>query len=115
MSARVFTAEKSVITGRAAQPGALSTDQQAVVDAPVPRPDWGAIGASDHCILVYDEDAHLLDAVSRFTGSGLAAGEAVVVIATQPHRDYLEARLRAHGVDLASVCAQGQYVPLDAA
>jgi len=64
---------------------------------------------------VYDEDAHLLDAVSRFTGTGLAAGEAVVVIATPPHRDCLEARLHAHGVDLATACAQGQYVPLDAA
>jgi hypothetical protein len=61
-------------------------------------------------MLVYDEAAHLIDAMSHFTGTGLEAGEAVVVIATQPHRDYLEARLRAHGVDLA-LCVR-QYVPL---
>jgi len=73
------------------------------------------MGASDHCILVYEDDAHLLDTVSRFTGTGLAAGEAAVVIATQPHRDHLKARLRAHGVDLATACAQGQYIPVDAA
>src|SRR5712691_7092532 len=115
MNARMFTAEASVIADLAVQHGALHTDQQAVVDAPVPCTDWGAMGASDHCILVYDEDVHLLDAVSRFTGTGLETGEAVVVVATQPHRDHLEARLRAHGVDLATACAQGQYVPLDAA
>jgi PAS domain S-box-containing protein len=115
MNARIFTAEASIITGRAGQNGELSADQRAVFDAPVSHTDWGAMGASDHCILMYDEDTHLLDAVSRFTGTGLEAGEAVVVIATQPHRDHLEARLRAHGVDLETAGAQGQYVPLDAA
>src|SRR5438552_7636492 len=114
MSARISTAEASVTAGRAGPNGARSAAKSACCDAPVPCTDWSDMGASDHCILVYEDDAHLLDAVSRFTGSGLAAGEAVVVIATQPHRDYLEARLGAHGVDLASVCAEGQYVPLDA-
>src|SRR5919204_5190621 len=100
MSARIFTAETSGIAGRAEQNGALSAAQSAHCDAPVSRTDWSDIGASDHCILVYEEDAHLLDAVSRFTGTGLTAGEAAVVIATQPHLDYLAARLQAHGVDL---------------
>ena len=115
MDARIFTAEASVIAGRAAQNDKRCVDKHAVFDAPGPHIDWGAIGASDHCVLVYDEDAHLLDAVSRFTGTGLEAGEAVVVLATQPHRDYLEARFRAHGVDLATMGARGQYVSLDAA
>jgi hypothetical protein len=64
---------------------------------------------------LYEEDAHLLDAVERFTSTGLAVGEAAVVIVTPPHRDHLEARLRAHGVDLVTMGAQGQYVALDAA
>jgi len=116
MNARIFTAEASVIVGRAERHGELGANNKQVgFVAPVPQTDWGALGASDHCILMYDEDAHLLDAVSRFTGTGLEAGEAVVVIATQPHRDHLEARLRAHGVDLEIASAQGQYVPLDAA
>jgi two-component system NtrC family sensor kinase len=80
-----------------------------------PRTDWSHLGASDHVLQLYEEDVHLLDAVQHFTGTGLAAGEAVVVIATPSHREQLEARLRAHGVDLSTACAQGQYVPLDAA
>jgi len=76
--------------------------------------DWSALGVSTHVMQVYDEDAHLLDAVRHFTGTALAAGEAAVVIATPPHREQLEAHLRAQGIDLATARAQGQYVPLDA-
>jgi hypothetical protein len=32
----------------------------------VPRTDWADIDAFDHCIQLYEEDAHLLDAVGRF-------------------------------------------------
>ena len=77
--------------------------------------DWGDLGTSDHVVLVYEADAHLVDAVSRFVSTGLAAGEAAIVVATPPHREQLDARLRAHGVDLATACAQGQYIALDAA
>jgi len=81
----------------------------------LPRTDWDDLGGAEHALLLYDAEAHLLDAISCFTGSGLTAGEAVVIIVTPPHREQLEARLRAQGVDLATAQAQGQYVPLDAA
>jgi two-component system NtrC family sensor kinase len=77
--------------------------------------DWSALGTSDHVILVYEAEAHLVEAVSRFVSIGLVAGEAAIVIATLPHREQLEARLRAYGVDLATAYAQGQYIALDAA
>src|SRR4029453_14998904 len=108
MSARIVAAEASVRAGRAEPHRARGAKQRAGVNAHLQRTDWGDLGASDHAILVYEEDAHLLDAVSRFAGTGLAAGEAAVVIATPPHREQLEARLGAHGVDLATVRAQGQ-------
>ena len=56
-------------------------------EAPVSRTDWCNLGAYDHWIQLYEEDTHLLDAVGRFTGSGLAVGEAAVVVATRPHRE----------------------------
>lgn len=115
MNTKIFTAEAAVSAGHTAQNGARSAHTRVWVEAPVPRTDWDDLGASDHVLLLYDAEAHLLDALSRFTGSGLAAGEAVVIIATPPHRDQLEARLCAQGVDLATARAQGQYVPLDAA
>jgi PAS domain S-box-containing protein len=78
-------------------------------------PDRGDLGTSDHVVLVYEADDYLVDAVSRFVSTGLAAGEAAIVIATPPHREQLDARLRAQGVELAPACAQGQYIALDAA
>ena len=110
-----FSTEASAIGNGAAQDVEMSAAKRACGVTPVPRTDWGDIGAFDHCIQLYEEGAHLLDAVGRFTGAGLAVGEAAVVIATPPHRDYLEARLQAHGVDLVTMRQQGQYVPLDAA
>src|SRR5262249_20120423 len=115
MSARIFTAETAVTSDRAGQNGAPSATKGACFDATALLIDWNDMGASDHYILVYEEDAYLLDVVSRFTGAGLAAGGAVVVVATQPHLDYLAARLKAPGLDLVTARAQGQYIPVDAA
>jgi signal transduction histidine kinase len=114
MGVLIFSTEASVMSNGAEQAIEMSTAKRAFFEDPVPRLDWSDIGASDHFIQLYEEDAHLLDTVSRFTSTGLEAGEAVVVIATQVHRDHLEARFRAHGVDLTTMRKQGQYVPLDA-
>ena len=115
MSTRIVPAEASVRGGRAAQHGAQSAVQHANCEASMLSMDWGDLGTSDHVVLVYEADVHLVDAVSRFVSTGLAAGEAAIVIATPPHREQLDARLRAYGVDLATASAQGQYIALDAA
>ena len=115
MSTSIVPAEASVRVGQAAQYGARSAAQHASGEASMLPMDWRDLGTSDHVILVYEADAHLVDAVSRFVSTGLAAGEAAIVVATPPHREQLDARLRAHGVDLATACAQGQYIALDAA
>src|SRR5262249_27375091 len=115
MSTRIVPAEASVRGGRASQHGAQSAVQHANCEASMLPLDWGDLGTSDHVVLVYEADGHLVDAVSRFVSAGLTAGEAAIVVATPPHREQLDARLRAHGVDLATACAQGQYIALDAA
>jgi hypothetical protein len=115
MGTRISPAAASIRVGQAAQHGAQSTAQYASCEAGMLPTDWSDLGTSDHVILVYEADAYLIDALSRFVSTGLAAGEAAIVIATPPHREQLDTRLRAHGVDLATACAQGQYVVLDAA
>ena len=107
MSTRIVPAEASVRGGRAAQHGAQSAVQHANCEASMLSTDWGDLGTSDHVILVYEADVHLVDAVSRFVSTGLAAGEAAIVIATPPHREQLDARLRAYGVDLATASCAG--------
>jgi two-component system NtrC family sensor kinase len=111
MSTSIVPAEASISMRRAAQPGA----QSAACKAGMLSTDWGALGPSDYVILLYEAEAHLVEAVSRFVSNGLVAGEAAIVVATLPHREHLEAQLRTHCVEFDSACAQGQYIALDAA
>jgi signal transduction histidine kinase len=75
---------------------------------------WSDHGHSSHAVQFYGEDSFLLDELSRFVGTALGAGDAAVVIATSDHRDGLNRRLKAWGLDTAKAIAQGRYVPLDA-
>jgi DNA-binding NarL/FixJ family response regulator len=63
----------------------------------------------------YSDDAGLLEGFTRFIGAALRAGNAVIVVATEPHRDRLLPRLQSHGLDIAAAIEQGRYIPLDAA
>ena len=62
----------------------------------------------------YSDDASLLDGFTQFVGTALKAGNAVVVVATESHRDNLLPRLQGHGVDISAVIEEGRYVSLDA-
>jgi PAS domain S-box-containing protein len=115
MSTHIVPGKALASTGRAAPYGTQSAAQHVSCEAGMLPTDWGDLGTSDHVIFVYEADAYLVDAVSRFVSTGLVAGEATIVIATPPHREQLDARLRACGVDLAAACAQGQYIAMDAA
>jgi signal transduction histidine kinase len=70
---------------------------------------------SEHVVQLYETDTFLLRALSEFISTGLAAGDACIVVATLAHRSELEERLLATGLDVAAARASGQYVVLDAA
>jgi len=69
----------------------------------------------EHVVQFYQAEPPLADSLADFVGGGLAAGEAGIVIATREHRQELERRLRAAGIDLDAARAAGAYVSLDAA
>ena len=89
-----------------------STVSPAAPSAPPAAPD--PVDTHEHAVQFYGDEAFLLDELSRFIGSALTAGDAAIVVATQPHRDGLAHRLQAHGLDIAHAAAQGRYVALDA-
>ena len=64
---------------------------------------------------IYSDDRWLLEDATQFIGAALRAGNAVVVVATKPHRDILLPGLRAFGLDIGAVIEQGRYIALDAA
>jgi signal transduction histidine kinase len=68
-----------------------------------------------HVVQFYSSDDFLLNAISRFIGTALVAGDSAVVIATQAHRDGLFRELKARGIDSAAIAKHGRCVALDAA
>ena len=75
---------------------------------------WGEFSPGLHLLLLYADDGELLERLIAYVADGLALGQAVVVIATEEHRDELAARLRARGVALDAAVAEDRYVAVDA-
>jgi DNA-binding NarL/FixJ family response regulator len=74
-----------------------------------------ADNARCHEVQFYADDACFLDSFTGFIGSALKAGESVIVVATELHRDSLLQRLQAHGLDIGAAIEQGTYTSLDVA
>ncbi len=68
----------------------------------------------EHVVQFYQDDKFLIDAVSGFVGSALAAGDATVLIATTVHREGVEQVLRKRGLEIGQAARQGRFFALDA-
>ena len=73
-----------------------------------------AEGGHSHAVQFYNDDAFLVESVSRFMADALNAGSAGVVIATAAHREKLAEGLRLRGFDVATLLRSGRYTALDA-
>jgi CheY-like chemotaxis protein len=80
-------------------------------DAPEPL---GAHSARDHEVGFYSDDSRLVEHVSRFAAKNLDAGNAVIVLATEPHRNGLCRKLAGMGLDMGVATGQGRYIAIDA-
>jgi len=69
---------------------------------------------SDHVVQFYEDDEFLCDVVADFAGLGLRNGEAVIVIAVEPHRRSIERRLAERGFEVGRAAAAYQLIFLDA-
>jgi len=77
--------------------------------------NWPAAGECGHAVQFYETDGQLLDLLMRFVGTALVTGDGALVIATQAHRDGLDKRLKANGLDISVPREQGRCMALDAA
>ena len=68
----------------------------------------------DHIVHFYEDDEFLFDAVAHFAAAGLAAGEPVLIVATEPHRVAFIERLRRNGSNPEAALGSGQLRMLDA-
>lgn len=78
------------------------------------RPGENA-GHHHHSVQFYESDEFLIDSVAAYLSAGLAAGEAVILIATPERRQALAQRLTQDGFDLPAWQARGCYIAIDAA
>ena len=75
---------------------------------------WSAIAPGEHLVQVYQGRRTFIDALEGFVVAGLRAGNGVVVIATDDHRQELCARLERAGFDVGDLAAQDRYIAIDA-
>ena len=74
-----------------------------------------SIATRSHEAHFYSDDAAFLNGFSRFIEGHLSAGDAVIVVATEAHRNTLYQELQTRGVSIGNAIEQGRYVPLDVA
>jgi len=79
-----------------------------------PEVFWGEIAPCEHIIQVYENDDIFLDTLANFAGSGIKAGECVIVVATQNHLQSLYFRIARYVLNLREMIAAEQYIPLEA-
>jgi DNA-binding NarL/FixJ family response regulator len=70
---------------------------------------------SHHDMLVYSDDAVLLDGMLRFIANALNSGNPAIVVATKSHREGLVQRLKKNGFDIDNAIKNGIMILLDAA
>ena len=80
----------------------------------VPSSQQGWRSDDRHLVRFYEADEVLLAELEEAFAETLARGDVQIVVATEAHRVPLEDALRAGGIDLASLVAEGRYVALDA-
>jgi anti-sigma regulatory factor (Ser/Thr protein kinase) len=64
-------------------------------------------------VTFYGRESELIDAVTRFIGEGLDAGETAISLITQPHLQDVEAELRRRGFDIDAARLAGTFVTVD--
>jgi DNA-binding NarL/FixJ family response regulator len=88
----------------------LDPDRKSAVPWLVPRQ---VRVTRNHEVQFSSDDESFLSGFTRFITTALDAGNAVIVIATESHRNRLIERLEAQGLNVEAAIEQGSYVPLD--
>jgi hypothetical protein len=78
------------------------------------REFWSVIAAKKHLVQFYDLEQVFINTLEGFCGSGLLAGEAVILIATPAHTALIMERLHDHGLESEEFIQKGQLVTFDA-
>jgi hypothetical protein len=76
---------------------------------------WSKVAPQEHLVQIYHNELTFLNTLEGYAGSGLMAGETVVIIATPEHLRALEERLSRQGFDIEALRRNNRYFDRDAA
>jgi len=79
------------------------------------QPDWSKVGEHAHLVQFYEDESVLIPQLGRYIGTALVAGDAAIVVSTEPIRHQVAAHLAGRGLDVAVARSQGRYFDADAA
>jgi DNA-binding NarL/FixJ family response regulator len=109
---------RQFVTASLAGPYLIAPKDEHIADAPDPKKRVAPLPPVNvgirHEVQFYSDDTGLVDGFARLTKSFLKVGNAVVLLATQPHRTAILQKLRRDSVDVDAVLDQGRYISLDA-
>jgi len=109
---------KQFVTAMLTGPDLIAAKHEHIADArdhtkrvaPLPPVNVGI----RHEVQFYADDAGFVDRFARLTRAVLEVGNAVVLVATETHRNAILQKLRRDSVDVDAVLKQGRYISLDA-
>ncbi len=84
------------------------------IAALAPVSDTSKLPNGGHFVQFYDNEFFLLDSITEYIRTGLQAGDACIVIATESHRNGLAAKLMRHGLDVVNDGLGTRYFAFDA-
>src|SRR2546423_1918589 len=92
--------------------------QQQAMPRVAPTTETNFVSASHerhaHEVQFYENDHFLAAAVADYLAEGVRAGQVIIVIATQAHREAFQQRLKVKGVDAVAAALRDQIIWLDA-
>lgn len=72
-----------------------------------------ANGGPRHEVHFYSKEGSLQNRLAHFVGTALKAGNAAIVVATEPHRKDFDRRLQALGLDADAAKEHGRFISVD--
>jgi hypothetical protein len=71
-------------------------------------------GPTGHIVQIYQDVSFYSEAISHFAAEGLARGESIIIVATEPNWANISGRLTSKGFIPAELCREGRLILLDA-
>src|SRR3954449_10987964 len=69
---------------------------------------------NSHIVFPYNDESSFGDAVGMFTAAGITQGDAVLLVATEEHRQIILRRLMDEGFDIELLEREGRLATFDA-